>query len=382
MSERSRKPTDGMVEEAERGLAWRREFGRGGTAVGVARARDISNRKELSPSTVARMRSFFARHEVDKKGKGWSPGEDGYPSNGRIAWALWGGDAGKEFADARAVTAAAPQEQPARSTPGELTDAEIEQRRQAGLKSAEARRKKSMADYESTMKGADARKRADVDRFLDTTGENEVKKQRDRLRNPNISKVERADAETALEIALADQRELKIKRAEMRNKLKKELALAERELAYHSRRFDVDKMNEVQQRLDALRKEVEDAQLGDEILKIDKQMQREIEQEAARSAAEQRKAEAAKVAEFTKKANAAKREQEKAAKKEVAAKKKASKKKKAPSKKKAAASKKASTKKKAEPTEVLTTAEKAALLKGLKPAPKSPPYENPLLKKK
>jgi HK97 family phage prohead protease len=43
------------------------------------------------------MTSFFARHEVDKKGKGWKPGSEGYPSNGRIAWNLWGGDAGKSW---------------------------------------------------------------------------------------------------------------------------------------------------------------------------------------------------------------------------------------------------------------------------------------------
>ena len=88
------KPTDGMVSEAEKGLEWRKEFGRGGTEVGVARARDIKNRKELSFDTVKRMYSFFSRHEVDKKAEGFSPGEDGYPSAGRIAWALWGGDAG------------------------------------------------------------------------------------------------------------------------------------------------------------------------------------------------------------------------------------------------------------------------------------------------
>jgi hypothetical protein len=51
------------------------------------------------------MRSYFARHEVDKQGTGWSPGEDGYPSAGRIAWALWGGDAGRAWAN-RIVTAA------------------------------------------------------------------------------------------------------------------------------------------------------------------------------------------------------------------------------------------------------------------------------------
>ncbi len=90
----SHKPTDGMVSEAKRGLEWRREFGRGGTEVGIARARDISNGKSLSDSTVKRMFSFFSRHEVDKKAEGFRPGEEGYPSNGRIAWALWGGDAG------------------------------------------------------------------------------------------------------------------------------------------------------------------------------------------------------------------------------------------------------------------------------------------------
>ena len=92
-------PSDGMVAEAKRGLEWREEHGRGGTEVGVARARDISNRKELSLETVKRMVSYFARHEVDKQGEGFSPGEEGYPSAGRIAWALWGGDAGKTWAN-------------------------------------------------------------------------------------------------------------------------------------------------------------------------------------------------------------------------------------------------------------------------------------------
>lgn len=90
-----------MAAEAKRGLAWRAEFNRGGTAVGVARARDISNRVNLSPETIGRMVSYFARHEVDKQGEGFSPGEPGYPSAGRIAWALWGGDPGASWARAR-----------------------------------------------------------------------------------------------------------------------------------------------------------------------------------------------------------------------------------------------------------------------------------------
>jgi len=87
-------PNSGMKSEARKGLDWRSEFGRGGTEVGIARGRDIVNSKDLSDSTVKRMYSFFSRHEVDKKAQGFRPGEKGYPSNGRIAWALWGGDAG------------------------------------------------------------------------------------------------------------------------------------------------------------------------------------------------------------------------------------------------------------------------------------------------
>ena len=91
-------PTDGMVAEAIKGLEWRKEFGRGGTAVGVARAASIKNKERLSISTIKRMHSFFSRHEVDKQAEGFSAGEKGYPSAGRIAWALWGGDSGQSWA--------------------------------------------------------------------------------------------------------------------------------------------------------------------------------------------------------------------------------------------------------------------------------------------
>ncbi len=94
LSDIDTKPTDSMATEAERGLNWRREHNRGGTAVGVARANQLVNKENLSISTVKRMFSFFSRHEVDKQGQGFDQGEDGYPSAGRIAWALWGGDAG------------------------------------------------------------------------------------------------------------------------------------------------------------------------------------------------------------------------------------------------------------------------------------------------
>ena len=91
-------PNDAMATEAQKGLDWRSEYNRGGTEVGVARARDIVNKKNLSDDTVGRMVSYFARHEVDKEGQGFTAGEEGYPSAGRIAWALWGGDPGQAWA--------------------------------------------------------------------------------------------------------------------------------------------------------------------------------------------------------------------------------------------------------------------------------------------
>jgi len=98
LSDINTKPTQSMADEAEKGLEWRREFNRGGTEIGVARARQLVNRDNLSIDTVTRMHSFFSRHEVDKEAEGFRPGEKGYPSAGRIAWALWGGDPGQRWA--------------------------------------------------------------------------------------------------------------------------------------------------------------------------------------------------------------------------------------------------------------------------------------------
>jgi hypothetical protein len=57
------------------------------------------NRNKLSPSTVLRMYSFFSRHEVDKQGKDFNNSER--PSNGKIAWLLWGGDSGFAWAKSK-----------------------------------------------------------------------------------------------------------------------------------------------------------------------------------------------------------------------------------------------------------------------------------------
>ncbi len=90
------RPPEEVAERARKGLALRREFNRGGTAVGLARARDLKNRRNLSPDTITRMTSYFARHAVDKDAAKFGDDED--PSAGYVAWLLWGGDAGRDWA--------------------------------------------------------------------------------------------------------------------------------------------------------------------------------------------------------------------------------------------------------------------------------------------
>lgn len=92
-------PTEGMREEARRYRAWKEEGHEGGTEVAARRASQILSGDELSDDTIVTMSAWFARHEVDKEAEGFSSGEDGYPSPGRVAWAAWGGDAGKSWAD-------------------------------------------------------------------------------------------------------------------------------------------------------------------------------------------------------------------------------------------------------------------------------------------
>lgn len=91
-------PPSSVRKAAAQGLELRRKFNRGGTSVGVARARDLKNGKAMPLDTIKRMHSFFSRHETDKKASGWKPSEKGYPSAGFIAWQLWGGDAGQKWA--------------------------------------------------------------------------------------------------------------------------------------------------------------------------------------------------------------------------------------------------------------------------------------------
>ena len=91
-------PTNAMAENARRALDVREKkpaSQRGMTSVGIARARDLINKRPMSEDTVRRMKAFFDRHEVDKQGETWDEQGKGWQ-----AWNGWGGDAGYSWATA------------------------------------------------------------------------------------------------------------------------------------------------------------------------------------------------------------------------------------------------------------------------------------------
>ena len=94
-------PPSSVRSAARRGLELRKKHGKGGLTTqeagkqgigsGVARATSLANGEAVSYETIKRMAAFFSRHEKNKSG-----GED---DAGRIAWLLWGSDAGRAWAN-------------------------------------------------------------------------------------------------------------------------------------------------------------------------------------------------------------------------------------------------------------------------------------------
>ena len=143
-------PTKGMIEEAKQALEWRKEFKRGGTSIGVGTANAIID-NAITPDRVKRMFSYLSRHEVDKKGKGFNSGEDGYPSAGRIAWGLWGGDAAYTWSEKKSKKIKVMEENKV-ETPQEETrndNREIRTFTTKGLEIREEEDKKKVVGYAS-----------------------------------------------------------------------------------------------------------------------------------------------------------------------------------------------------------------------------------------
>lgn len=91
-------PPKGVQQAAQRGLDLLKE-GKGGpglTDVGRARGKQLAGGQSVSKATLRKMHAYFSRHGVDQK-KDWA--KKGHETPGYVAWLLWGGDAGKTWAD-------------------------------------------------------------------------------------------------------------------------------------------------------------------------------------------------------------------------------------------------------------------------------------------
>lgn len=117
-------PPAGVAVAAKRALKWIEEgyAGSGFTSVGKRRATQLASGQDLSADVVNRMISFFARMETSVKGAtGFSAGEEGFPSAGRVAWDAWGGDPGQSWVNSL------PSESSVRALPNQIGVSDLDE---------------------------------------------------------------------------------------------------------------------------------------------------------------------------------------------------------------------------------------------------------------
>lgn len=100
-------PPEPVRDAARRALALRKITGRGGldreqaaragVSSGVARGEQLAAGSKVTLAEVKRMKAFFARHDGERERNARLTNERS-PAN--IAWLLWGGDAGRQWAQA------------------------------------------------------------------------------------------------------------------------------------------------------------------------------------------------------------------------------------------------------------------------------------------
>lgn len=108
-------PPAAVREAARRGLELRRITGRGGldreqarrqgVSSGVARAEQLAAGEALTLAELKRMKAFFARHDGERERNARLANER---SPASVAWLLWGGNPGREWAEAIVSSQAKP----------------------------------------------------------------------------------------------------------------------------------------------------------------------------------------------------------------------------------------------------------------------------------
>jgi hypothetical protein len=82
-----------VIKAAKYALELRQKYRRGGTVVGIATARRLAAGGAVPFSFVKKVSQYFPRHAGDLLNQ-INP-----PSNGHIAWNLWGGNAGRTWSE-------------------------------------------------------------------------------------------------------------------------------------------------------------------------------------------------------------------------------------------------------------------------------------------
>ena len=83
-----------VQEAAKEGLQLHEQYHRGGTDVGTGEAQMLAKGGKVSPDEARHIAQYFPRHAARDK-----LGQVDPPSNGYIAWLLWGGDEGREWSN-------------------------------------------------------------------------------------------------------------------------------------------------------------------------------------------------------------------------------------------------------------------------------------------
>ena len=93
-------PPEIVCQRAIEGLEYAVTGRKGGTDIGLGRAVQLATKDTIYPRDVYRMRDYFRRHAVDLSSKGAKRGDI---TPGVVAWLLWGGDEGREWANETAA---------------------------------------------------------------------------------------------------------------------------------------------------------------------------------------------------------------------------------------------------------------------------------------
>lgn len=91
------KVPSNVQKEAWKGLkmSWEHNY-TSKSGIGLVRAMQLVVMPKIWDRSIDRMDAYFTRHEVDKKAKNF--GNDKNPSRGYMAWLVWGGDSGRDWA--------------------------------------------------------------------------------------------------------------------------------------------------------------------------------------------------------------------------------------------------------------------------------------------